>query len=548
MTDHPIPTPQSRPGDLRNIVVPPAMLVCAVATGVATYHHLDLPLELATALALVLFSSGLVLHVLLSRPTRKDQRAKRRSRNRTGSARERGAPKGAPVRDALAPTPDTRVPEEGADTSFDELAGIAPPAEAPPGPAVGAALASARYEAAAALEDAADAPQDWDLRPADLARASFSSAPADAASASERAVADLTSQVVPPPAVTDSVAEQERITAVLRRLASQLRTGEDAPPEESEAATASEPASSSEPASTLSTETSLAEAVDALRVTMSAMRAASAARTPKPPEEPLPAGEAGIRLAAVADALARERVDVFLEPIIGLVDDSARHFEVSVRLRGADDRPLDVSDFTSSPHAAELLPLLDGVRVRHSAGIALKLERSGRDGSVFSEVAGPSLKSDRFVQGVAARQAQGIADRIVLTFVQNEVRGLGPAQFAALAGLRDLGFRFALQAVADLDMDFEALQVAGFEFVKLDADVFLDGLPLLGGRVPSSDICRYFAGLGMTVIVGRVDDEAMRARILGFGVLFGQGQLFGGARPVRLSNPARTAHQAGAVA
>ena len=96
-----------------------------------------------------------------------------------------------------------------------------------------------------------------------------------------------------------------------------------------------------------------------------------------------------------------------------------------------------------------------------------------------------------------------------------------------------MGFRFALEEVTDLDMDFAALKEMGFAFVELDAPVFLDGLPAAGGRVPASDICRHLADFGLTLIVGRIEDDWLLARILGFGVLFGKGALFGAPRLVK---------------
>src|SRR5690606_36938962 len=98
--------------------------------------------------------------------------------------------------------------------------------------------------------------------------------------------------------------------------------------------------------------------------------------------------------------------------------------------------------------------------------------------------------------------------------------------------MSDFGFRFALSEVTDLDMDFEDLTNKGFVYVKLDSEIFLEGLPAASSLVPAHDLCQYLAGIGLTLIVGRIDDEAKLARIFGFGVIFGQGQLFGGARPV----------------
>jgi len=82
-------------------------------------------------------------------------------------------------------------------------------------------------------------------------------------------------------------------------------------------------------------------------------------------------------------------------------------------------------------------------------------------------------------------------------------------------------------------MDFAGLRAMGFEFIELDAPVFLDGLPAAEGRVPSSDICRFLGDFGLTLIVGRIEDDWLLARVLGFGVLFGKGTLFGGPKLVK---------------
>ena len=129
------------------------------------------------------------------------------------------------------------------------------------------------------------------------------------------------------------------------------------------------------------------------------------------------------------------------------------------------------------------------------------------------------------------------ADRLVLSFDQSEVAALGPAQMSALAELNDIGFRFALHGLANLDMDFEGLADVGFEFVKLDADLFAGGLALSGANVPPQDLARFFQDHDMTVIAGRIETEDERARMLSYGVALGQGTLFGAPRAVAVPGP-----------
>jgi len=54
-----------------------------------------------------------------------------------------------------------------------------------------------------------------------------------------------------------------------------------------------------------------------------------------------------------------------------------------------------------------------------------------------------------------------------------------------------------------------------------------------GVRIPASDICRHLSDFGLTLIVGRIEDDWLLARILGFGVLLGNGTLFGAPKLVK---------------
>jgi cyclic-di-GMP phosphodiesterase TipF (flagellum assembly factor) len=241
------------------------------------------------------------------------------------------------------------------------------------------------------------------------------------------------------------------------------------------------------------------------------------------------------RLVEIASAVTAARLDVYLEPILGLSDLRARHYEVSVRLRSESGASIASEEFTPVARGTGLLPLIDAMRVSRSARVAVHLSDRRVAGSLFSQITGESLASNRFLRDFTDtyHQSGTIAERLVLSFAQSDVRGFAAPQWATLKELMDLGFRFALEDVSDLDMDFEALTAAGFAFAKFDARVFLEGLPAQGGLIPAADLCRYLAHLGLTLIIGRIDDEEQLAKVLGFGALFGQGTLFGAPRPVK---------------
>lgn len=283
----------------------------------------------------------------------------------------------------------------------------------------------------------------------------------------------------------------------------------------------------------------IAASVGALKTTAESMRASEdAARRSQAvapdanaPRRP-PAASA--KLSALAEALTAGRVEVLLDPIVDFNASRPRHFEVFVRLRDGAGNVLDAQARDGDLGGSGMLPRLDGARVAHAAQIAMRFGE--RADALFSTVSGEALGTDKFLDGVAAayRTRHEVAGQLVLTFAQSDVRGFGTREWRALEGFARLGFRYALADVSDLDMDFEELAEKGFDFVKLDAEVFLKGLPAGADVViPASDICRHLAGLGISVIVGRMTDEYVAAKIFGFGVLYGQGTLFGGPKAVR---------------
>ncbi len=98
--------------------------------------------------------------------------------------------------------------------------------------------------------------------------------------------------------------------------------------------------------------------------------------------------------------------------------------------------------------------------------------------------------------------------------------------------MRDLGFRFALEHVSDVDYEFSALRAAGFAFVKIDAASFLEGLPGPAGVTPAANVSRQLGELGLAVIAVGIDDDGVRDAVLECGAPLGQGRLFGPARTI----------------
>ena len=346
----------------------------------------------------------------------------------------------------------------------------------------------------------------------------------------------------------------EVIQDLIKKLADELN---GPPPRDADAP--GESASGAEPEAR--PEAMIGQSVAALETTARAMRvgkpdtqAALAPPSPKhddaPEGRPLaardeaqPGGPPPLdsRLARIAEAVAAERFEVLIEPIHVLSEGRPRHYEVTMRLRTADGEQLEQADYTRAAQDSDLLSHIDAARMLRAARVARRLAERGRQGSVLSALAAGSITDSAFLDAAQQQAGNDGGVRLVLSFAQSDARNFTPAHADALGTMAGAGFGFALEDVTDLEMDFARLKALGFEFVKLDAQVFLDGMQAPGGCIPAADICRYLSEFGLTLIVGAIEDDWLLAKIMGFGVLLGKGTLFGGPRLIKAMEPGSAA-------
>ncbi len=137
-----------------------------------------------------------------------------------------------------------------------------------------------------------------------------------------------------------------------------------------------------------------------------------------------------------------------------------------------------------------------------------------------------------FARAYEARKK--IAEQLVLTFLQRAVDEFSPSAWQAIRDMHQFGFRMALDQVRHVGTDFAALQRSGFRFVRLDAQVLLEGMTTPERFVPPDEILQRATLAGLSIIAGGIVDAGMQKRLLESGVLLGQGPLFGAARQVNV--------------
>jgi EAL domain-containing protein (putative c-di-GMP-specific phosphodiesterase class I) len=318
-----------------------------------------------------------------------------------------------------------------------------------------------------------------------------------------------------PPTPAEREADLDAVQGMIKRLADEVSHGTDPAP---------------------SPETIARASADALSATASTMRAAVAPKAPPAPagrnapaSMPPPIASAHGRMSSLAAALAAGRMDALIEPIMGLGDHHVHYYEASIRPRDERDMPLPTAAHDPQLARTGLLPLLDSARLKRAAQVCRTFAHQRQKYFVLTAATGEALITDAFLDDLANayREREALAGELVLTFSQADVKSFSGTEWSNLTDMRDLGFRFGLDQTTDLDYEFTALRAAGFAFVKIDAATLLRGLSTATGIMTAPDACRSLAEVGLITIVGGIDSEPTRAKLVASGVSLGQGPLFG---------------------
>ena len=96
-----------------------------------------------------------------------------------------------------------------------------------------------------------------------------------------------------------------------------------------------------------------------------------------------------------------------------------------------------------------------------------------------------------------------------------------------LSRLAALGFRFSLDQVSSLNLDYGALAEQHFKFIKIDAETMLCELPQPSTDIDLHDFKKVLERQGIDLVVEKIETEQVLLDILDFHVDFGQGYLFG---------------------
>jgi len=245
----------------------------------------------------------------------------------------------------------------------------------------------------------------------------------------------------------------------------------------------------------------------------------------------------------VREALTENRVDLYLQPIVALPQRRTQFYESFSRLRDATGRVMMPAEYLAVAEPGGLVTAIDNLLLFRCVQIVRRLARQERKIGIFCNVSMASLGDEsffpQFLDLLTANR--DLAGALIFEIGQQAFDARGSIEARNMAKLADLGFRFSLDKVTDLDLDLQDLARSDVKFLKVGAPFLLDQLTELDGRqilralpdLAAEDFTTLTRRYGVEVVVEKVEAERQVVDLLDLNIGFGQGHLFGEPRAIK---------------
>jgi len=245
----------------------------------------------------------------------------------------------------------------------------------------------------------------------------------------------------------------------------------------------------------------------------------------------------------VRSALEAGRVDLYLQAVVSLPQRRTQFYESFTRLRDETGRVLMPAEFLSVAEPGGLVSAIDNLLLFRCVQIVRRLAGQERRIGIFCNVSAASLSDaeffPRFLDFLSANR--DLAGALIFEIGQPAFDARGAVEVRNMAKLADLGFRFSIDKVSSLALNFQDLARSDVAFVKIGAPLLLSEIEDGQGRVAFKSVPDIdavdFAALarrhGVQLIAEKVESERQVVDVLELDIGYGQGHLFGEPRPIR---------------
>lgn len=231
-------------------------------------------------------------------------------------------------------------------------------------------------------------------------------------------------------------------------------------------------------------------------------------------------------LKVVRSSLSENRVDLYLQPIVGLPSRRTVHYECFSRVRDEEGRIVLPRQYLKVAESKGLIGTIDNLLLFRLIQLVRRLGKRRPDLKFFCNMSRHSIMDEeffpQFIDFMTANTE--FSGRLIFEIAQEDYIQLDDGVIDRLQRLGRKGFGFSMDMVTSFDQDWHDLERHYFQFIKADLNDLMPAHPEEGDvETFKSSIRRR----GMQLIASRIEDEPMVLQALDAGIEYAQGYLFG---------------------
>ncbi len=236
-------------------------------------------------------------------------------------------------------------------------------------------------------------------------------------------------------------------------------------------------------------------------------------------------------LAIIRDGLRRDRVDLVLQPIVSLPQRQRKFFEAFTRIRADHDEIIVPEQYIAIAEREGLITAIDNMLLFRCVQLLRRSQSKNQNVGFFCNISPYTLADHTFFGEFVQFMSENaeLAPNLIFEFAQSTIADRDDDIERQLSRLAAMGFRFSMDQVASLSLDYDALAERHFKFVKIDARTLIEEFDAPTSRLDIDvvDLKRTLERHGIDLIVEKIESEPVLLNVLDLHVDFGQGFLFG---------------------
>ena len=180
-------------------------------------------------------------------------------------------------------------------------------------------------------------------------------------------------------------------------------------------------------------------------------------------------------LGHISEALETNCIGLYPQPIVSLPQRRARHFEAFSRIRTSDGRIVTPAQYIKVAKEQGLIGTIDNLLLMRCVQLLRRTEKRKNHVDFFVNISIHTLNDAEFMSQFIDFMAHNpsLAARLIFEITQSDVAALTETVWQQLGRLGELGFRFSMDQVDDLEIDFQILVQVQFRFIKVPINLIM---------------------------------------------------------------------------